>query len=48
MKPRYERPQLKRHVDSLGNDFGAARGRRAFADIDGAPVSDLVRDHGSP
>ncbi len=47
-RSRYERPQIKRHAHNLGNDFGAARGRKSMPTFGGVAIEPLVQAHGSP
>lgn len=43
----YERPSIVRHHSGVGSRFGSG-GHKVVADIDGVPVAELVKQHGSP
>jgi len=47
-RERYEKPTILRHQGALANKFGRPPGHRALERIDGVPVAELARDHGSP
>lgn len=47
-KLRYERPVIKQLNTGVTNKFGAISGFSPITHIDGAPVTDLLRENGSP
>ena len=44
----YERPGIVRHQMGLMNKFGRLDPLRPITQIDGVPIADLVKEHGSP
>ena len=44
----YEKPILIRHEAGLHNKFGKLPGLRVMEELDGVPIAELVREHGSP
>lgn len=47
-KKKYDRPVIVRHLSGFASKFGRAQRSRVKKEIEGVPVKDLIRQHGSP
>jgi diaminopimelate decarboxylase len=47
-KKKYDRPMIARHLSGFASKFGRAQRSRIKREIEGVPVKDLIRQHGSP